>query len=188
MTMLSSLLVALGLSMDNFAVTIASGCARHNAVSGAHILQVSVLFALAHFIMFTAGWVCGEGVGHLIGAVSPWAAFFILAFIGSRMVKESREAKAENDVCLIHSFKTLAVLSVATSVDALLVGMGLALTQAPFWLTVWTLVTCVFITSWTGFYVGVFLGRKFGKAMEALGGLALIVIGLKLLLEGVGIW
>lgn len=188
MTILPSLLVALGLSMDNFAVTIASGCSHHNTVSKGYIFQVSALFSLAHFVMFSAGWLCGEGVGRLIGAVDHWVAFFILAFIGFRMVKESREAKAENDVCLIHSFKTLAVLSVATSVDALLVGMGLALTQAPFWLTVWTLVTCVFITSWTGFYLGVFLGRKFGKAMEALGGLALIVIGLKLLLEGVGIW
>ena len=91
-------------------------------------------------------------------------------------------------ICVLHSFKTLLALSVATSLDALLVGIGLAFTEAPFWVTVLTLTACVFVTSWAGFYLGAFLGRKFGKVMEALGGLALILIGLKLLLEGLGIW
>lgn len=188
MNILSALLVALGLSMDNLAVTIASGCSHHNAISKTYIFKVSALFALAHLGMFLVGWLCGAGLGRYIGAVDHWIAFFILVFIGARMMKEARGAKEGTDVCTLHSFKTLFALSVATSLDALLVGMGLAFTDAPFWITVWTLAACVFVTSWTGFYLGAFLGRKFGKVMEALGGAVLMLIGLKLLLEGVGIW
>lgn len=188
MNILSSLLVALGLSMDNWAVTIASGCAHREAIAKTYIFKVSTLFAAAHFVMFAAGWLCGAGVGKYIGAVDHWIAFLILLVIGARMVKESREAQAEADVCTLHSFKTLCALAVATSLDALLVGMGLAFTAAPFWLTVATLTVCVFVTSWSGFYVGAYLGRKFGKVMEALGGIVLMLIGVKLLLEGVGIW
>lgn len=188
MNILSSLLVALGLSMDNWAVTIASGCSHREAIAKAYIFKVSALFAAAHFVMFSGGWLCGAGVGKYIGAVDHWIAFAILLFIGARMVKESREEKAEEQACVLHSFKTLCALAVATSLDALLVGMGLAFTAAPFWATVLTLTVCVFATSWSGFYVGAYLGRKFGKGMEALGGVVLILIGVKLLLEGVGIW
>lgn len=188
MNILSSLLVALGLSMDNWAVTIASGCSHCEAIAKAYIFKVSALFAAAHFVMFSGGWLCGAGVGKYIGAVDHWIAFAILLFIGARMVKESREEKAEEQACVLHSFKTLCALAVATSLDALLVGMGLAFTAAPFWATVLTLTVCVFATSWSGFYVGAYLGRKFGKVMEALGGVVLILIGVKLLLEGVGIW
>ena len=188
MNILSALLVALGLSMDNLAVTIASGCPHQNKIPLTYIGKVSALFAVAHFIMFSVGWLGGAGVGRYIGAVDHWIAFAILAFIGARMVKEARNPQDEEDVCVLHSFKTLLALSVATSLDALLVGIGLAFTEAPFWVTVLTLTACVFVTSWAGFYLGAFLGRKFGKVMEALGGLALILIGLKLLLEGLGIW
>ena len=188
MNIFSSLLVAVGLSMDNWAVTIASGCSHRQAIARSYIFKVSSLFALAHLVMFSVGWLCGAGLGKYIGAVDHWVAFFILIFIGARMIKESRGAEAEKEVCTLHSFKVLCALSVATSLDALLVGMGLAFTAAPFGATVAMLTVCVFVTSWTGFYVGAFLGRKFGKIMEGLGGAVLMLIGLKLLLEGVGIW
>lgn len=188
MNILSSLLVALGLSMDNFAVTVASGCCHRLRIPKTYILKVSVLFALAHFAMFSAGWLFGAGAERYIGAVDHWIAFLILVFIGGRMIKESRGKQEKEDACELHSLRTLLALAVATSVDALLVGMGLAFTAAPFWPTVWTLSACVLATSAAGFWLGAFLGRKFGKIMEALGGVVLIVIGLKLLLEGLGIW
>ena len=188
MNILSCLLVALGLSMDNWAVTIASGCSHRQAIAKTYIFKVSALFAVAHFGMFSGGWLCGAEAGKYIGAVDHWIAFVILLFIGARMIKESRTVRAEPEVCVLHSFKTLCALAVATSIDALLVGMGLAFTAASFWAAVLMLTGCVFITSWTGFYVGGYLGRKFGKVMEAAGGAVLILIGLKLLLEGIGIW
>lgn len=174
--------------MDNFAVTIASGCCHRERVPAAYALKVGVMFTLAHFIMFSAGWLCGAGAGHFIGAVDHWIAFLILSFIGGRMIKESRAEEAAPDVCSLHSFKTLCVLSVATSLDALLVGMGMAFADSSFWPLVWMLSACVLLTSVTGFYLGAWLGRKFGKIMEAAGGAVLVFIGVKLLLEGLGIW
>lgn len=174
--------------MDNFAVTIASGCCHRKRVPVAYAFKVGVIFTLAHFIMFSAGWLFGAGAGRLLNTVDHWIAFFILAFIGGRMIKESRSDKADSDVCILHSLKTLFVLAVATSLDALLVGMGMAFTSASFWQLVWMLAACVMVTSVMGFYVGAWLGRKFGKVMEAAGGVVLMLIGVKLLLEGLGIW
>ena len=188
MNILSALLVALGLSMDNFAVTIASGCCHRNRISFAYTFKVGVMFAAAHFVMFSAGWLCGAGAERYIGAVDHWIAFVILLFIGGKMIKESRSADDNEDACVLHSFKTLVPLSVATSLDALLVGMGLAFASTSFWPVVWTLSACVFVTSIAGFYLGAWLGRKFGKVMEAAGGAVLALIGVKLLLEGLGIW
>lgn len=178
----------MGLSMDNFAVTIASGCCHHAKIPVRYAGKVSVLFTLAHFVMFSGGWLCGEGLGRYISSIDHWAAFGILAYIGGQMVRNSRQKEDEPDVCALHSFKTLLMLSFATSVDALVVGMGCAFTEVPFWPVVGMLCACVLVTSWAGFYLGAFLGRRFGKLMEALGGLVLIGLGIKLLLEGVGIW
>lgn len=188
MNILSAFLVAVGLSMDNFAVTIASGCCHRERIPALYILKVGVMFSLAHFIMFALGWLGGAGAGRFIGAVDHWVAFLILVFIGGRMIKESRSDDSCPDVCTLHSFKTLCVLAVATSLDALLVGMGMAFASSSFWPLVWMLTACVFLTSVSGFYVGAWLGRKFGKIMEAAGGAMLAFIGVKLLLEGLGIW
>ena len=103
MNILSSLLVALGLSMDNWAVTIASGCSHHDAIPKSYIFKVSSLFAIAHFAMFSGGWLCGAGLGKYIGAVDHWIAFAILVFIGFRMIKESRSREESGqDVCVLH--------------------------------------------------------------------------------------
>jgi putative Mn2+ efflux pump MntP len=80
------------------------------------------------------------------------------------------------------------LLAVATSIDAWLVGMGLAPTKMPWGLMAATMVVFVFITSWIGFYFGMWLGKKFGQRMEMVGGVVLILLGVKLLLEGLGIW
>lgn len=187
MNILSALLVALGLSMDNLAVTVASGCCFRGRIPRLYVLKVSVVFAAAHFIMFAGGWFCGVEAGRYIGAVDHWIAFFILFFIGLKMIKESRQRKDSSEVCSLLPFKTLLALAAATSVDALLAGMGLAFAASAFWPTVWMLAACVLITSVTGFYLGTWLGRKFGKVMEAAGGAVLVLIGVKLLLEGLGI-
>lgn len=186
MNILSSLLVALGLSMDNFAVTIATGCCYRKKIPTSYVVKVSCLFSFAHFVMFSLGWVLGTEAGKYLRALDHWLAFGILFFIGCKMIKEAL-SKEEAEKCVLHSFKTLCVLAFATSVDALLVGMGLAFSAFSFWLTVGALVASVFATSWTGFYLGAWLGRKFGKVVEAFGGIILIGIGVKLLLEGFGI-
>lgn len=178
----------MGLSMDNFAVTIASGCACQKSVRRARTFWVSLSFACAHVIMFGAGWWGGRELGRFIDRFDHWIAFFVLAFIGLKMIKEAFEKKQGPDLCRVISAKTVAALAVATSLDALLVGMALSLTAAPFWLTLWFMAGCVFATSYAGFYLGCYLGRRFGVVMEVLGGAALMAVGAKVLLSGLGIW
>ena len=187
MNILSALLVALGLSMDNFAVTLACGCAdcriRHGRAFG-----VSVSFTVAHVIMFCTGWWGGAELGRWIDRFDHWIAFVVLVFIGAKMVKESLESKKGPDLQRLVSVRSVAALAVATSLDALLVGMALSLTAAPFWLTLCFMAGCVFVTSYAGFFLGCFLGSRFGRLMEALGGIVLAGVGTKVLLAGLGIW
>ena len=188
MNILSAFVVALGLSMDNFAVTIASGCADRGELKHARVLGVSVSFALAHVIMFCAGWWGGRELGRVIDRFDHWIAFFVLAFIGLKMIKEAFEHKEKPELCRRLSVKTVLALAVATSLDALLVGMALSLSAAPFGLTLSFLALCVLATSYSGFFLGSFLGRRFGTVMEVLGGAALLAVSVKVLLSGLGIW
>ena len=185
--MLASFLVAAGLSMDNLAVTISAGCSQQITGRSRTLWQVSLLFALAHFIMFTIGFEGGVLL-HAGKVVAPWIACAILVFIGLRMIKNSFAGQGKEPAPLLNSLHTQIMLALATSVDALLVGAGLALVTVSFWQTAIALVLCVFLTSFCGFYLGRYLGYKFGRNMEIMGGGVLLFLGVKVLLEGVGIW
>lgn len=173
--------------MDNFAVTLAAGTTCKTPKLRI-VLWVSFLFALAHFIMFCGGWFLGRTLGSFIHAIDHWIAFAILCVIGLHMLKEARSAQAHSSIENLNSFKTCLLLAAATSVDAWMIGMGLSFTAAPFWLTAQMMVGCVFVTSWAGFKLGAWMGQKLGAAAEITGGILLILIGVKLLLEGMGIW
>ena len=188
MNIVSSFLIGASLSMDNLAVTISAGCTHHLKGYRGTIWQISVLFALAHFIMFSIGFEGGNllHAGRVVGAC---LACGILVWIGARMVYGAWKPRLEPKDCpLLHSFKTQVALAAATSLDALWAGIGMAFSAAVFWQVVSALVVCVFVTSLSGFYLGQFLGRTFGRKMEMCGGCALILFGVKVLLEGVGIW
>ncbi|MBQ7908317.1 MAG: manganese efflux pump [Elusimicrobiaceae bacterium] len=187
MNVLSSFIVALSLSMDNFAVTIASGCSAGRDLRFKHIFSVSMCFVMAHVLMFSAGWFGGKELGRVIDRFDHWAAFVVLVFIGLKMVKEAFEKKENPNLCRIISFKSILALALATSLDALLVGIALSLTAAPFALTLLSMAVCVFVTSYAGFYLGNFLGARFGTAVEVLGGVALAGVGVRVLLSGLGI-
>ena len=171
--------------MDNLAVTVSAGCSRSKQHGICKIVQVSVWFVLAHFVMFSLGFEGGV-LAHAGRTLGAWVACGILVFIGVRMIINAHAA--ENDSSIFTSFKTQLALAVATSLDALFVGAGLALVQAPFWQTQLALMSCVFVTSLGGFYLGHCLGKRLGPKMEIAGGCVLVVLGVKVLLEGVGIW
>lgn len=173
--------------MDNFAVTLAAGTSRQT-FNLYTVFRVSVLFSLAHFLMFSGGWLLGNGIDTFIHTIDHWLAFIILCFIGGHMLKEARTSPTEHKPQNLRSLKTCLLLAAATSVDAWMVGMGMSFAKAPFWLTINVMVGCVFITSWAGFKLGAWLGHKLGSTAEIIGGVLLILIGTKLLLEGIGIW
>ena len=184
--MWASFLIAVGLSMDNLAVTVAAGCGQHLIKDySRQIWRISFLFSFAHFVMFFLGFKGGRFL--LVGStIAPWMACGILVCIGLRMIKEAFETQKTRPV--FGSVKMQILLALATSLDALLVGTGLAFTPIAFWQTLGALVSCVLITSFCGFYLGHYLGRKFGRNMEIVGGCILIFVGVKVLLEGISIW
>ena len=181
-----SFLIALSLSMDNLAVTVSAGCSRQLTGHRRTIWQISVLFALAHFVMFSLGFEGGIllHAGQIIG---KWIAGAILCFIGVRMIQSACKAAPSVHDKILSSLYAQLLLAVATSVDALLVGAGLALSSASFWQTNLFLVICVFSTSLCGFYLGRYLGQKFGRVVEVTGALVLVGFGAKMLLEATGI-
>lgn len=174
--------------MDNFAVTLASGCRRTKPLPAQRILLVGGCFTLAHCIMLSFGWLGGWELGHFIDRWDHWIAFFLLVFVGIKMIKESLENEPAPDFAGSISFRFIVLLSLATSLDALGVGIALSLERASFWMTFLFMAACVFTTSYAGFLLGQLLGRRFGKIMEVTGGLVLIGLGTKILLSGLGIW
>jgi len=174
--------------MDNFAVTLASGCAHRGPLPTRRVLLVSTCFTLAHAVMLSAGWLGGWELGHRINRWEHWIAFALLCFVGLKMVKEALDNEPAPDFGQALSWRMLILLSLATSLDALGVGVALSLENAPFLITFLFMVVCVFITSCAGFVLGRLLGTRFGKTMEIVGGLVLIGLGTKILLSGLGIW
>lgn len=187
MNAVSCFIVAFGLSMDNLAVCIASGCCSGGKLRFGKMLFACLCFTAAHILMFCAGWFGGRELGRWAEAFGHWIAFLGLVLIGIKMVKEALHKKQTALVCRSLSVQTLFVLALATSLDALLVAMALSLTAAPFLKTLLFMAVCVFATGMVGFYLGRFLGRRFGTIMEVLGGVALAAIGVRVLLNGLGI-
>ena len=179
---LSAFLVSMGLSMDNFAVSLSAGCSGQTGLTWNNIWRVSLWFALAHFCMFSVGFLGGHEVVRYIGQLGVWIACGILCYIGVRMIYEALHPHPGLRVGVLTSLSARAMLAFATSVDALFVGMGLGLVSSDYWLTVILLSVCVFGTSAVGFYTGQMLGKRFGRMMEMAGGLVLIGMGVKLLL------
>lgn len=174
--------------MDNFAVTISSGCSAKSRLSYQKIFLVSSCFALAHIVMFSAGWWGGHELGRLIDWWDHWLAAAILVGVGGHMLHENSADQPAPRLGGDFSLRLLLMLAVATSLDALGVGIALSLENSGFWLTLGFMTGCVFITSWVGFLLGRILGNRFGKVMEAAGAVVLILLGIKILLSGLGIW
>ncbi len=188
MKLLSAFLIAASLSMDNFAISLASGCSRGGPLHRGRILLVSASFSLAHIVMFGLGWWGGWELGQWINRWDHWIAFFILAFVGAKMIKEALADLSVPDFGQVLPWKRIIGLSVAASLDALGVGVALSLEKAPFWMTLIFMTGCVFVTSYAGFLLGRLLGKRFGKVMEIAGGVVLIGLGTKILFSGLGIW
>ena len=182
MEIFTILIIALALAMDAFAVSIASGAA-YRQLHIKHTLRLAIFFGGFQALMPLVGALAGLSVKNYIAEYSHWIAFIILSAIGCKMIYESfkitQAEKSNNPTNIL----VLLALSVATSIDALAIGITLSLVAA-------SIVTAVFIIGLVTFalsYAGVMIGKKFGhifeSKIEALGGLVLIILGVKILLE-----
>jgi len=177
-------LIAFGLAMDAFAVSVSSGfCIKRLRVR--HALKISLSFGMFQALMPLLGWLAGFELKQVIGGVDHWIAFVLLFLIGCKMIWESRSLEPDEKKCEIMGNSRLLFLSVATSIDALTVGVTLPFLNV-------SLITAPLIIGIVTFilsYAGVYLGNRFGhlleSRMEMVGGIILILIGFKILLEGV---
>ena len=181
MDILTILFIALGLAMDAFAVSVAKGITiAHERRKTA--LTIALSFGVFQMLMPLLGWLAGMGLRDLIMGVDHWIAFGLLGSIGSKMICDStkKESKKQETRLSVHS---LLVLSVATSIDALMVGLSFAFLQTYVAVPVLVIGIVTFALSLMGFFFGNTVGKFFGNRIKIIGGLILIGIGLKILIE-----
>lgn len=182
MGFLGILLIALGLSADCFAVALSASIANRNH-SAAQVARVSFSFGIFQAVMPVLGWLVGRTIVNFIAGFDHWVAFGLLAFVGGRMVWESFHHHGGEKAVDISRGLLLLTLSIATSIDALAVGLSFAFLDVNIWLASTTIgVTCVIISA-IGFIVGRKVGEIFGRRAEIVGGLILIGIGIQIVVK-----
>jgi putative Mn2+ efflux pump MntP len=183
----SILALSVGLAMDATAVSAARGMAVPR-VRPRHVALVALFFGGFQALMPVVGWLVGSRIGPLVEAWDHWIAFVLLAGIGGKMLWESRASKAETPRSEdeLFEFKVMLLLAVATSIDALAVGITLPMLDAPFGLSIATIGITTAVLCSVGLVVGRRAGAMFGRRLDALGGLILIGIGMMILVEGLG--
>jgi manganese efflux pump family protein len=182
------LLLSLGLAMDATAVAAARGLAARRVLMPWEVLRVALLFGGFQALMPLLGWLAGSHVGPTVRQFDHWIAFALLGVIGGKMLVEAfTEADAAPPPRAdLFRLEVLLVLALATSVDALAVGVTLPLLGAPFLLTLATIGVVTAVSSAAGLVAGRHLGAGLGKRLDALGGLTLIGLGTKILVEHLG--
>lgn len=173
-------IIAVGLAMDCFAVSLGIGASgvKQNIRS---IFRVSFHFGLFQGGMAFLGWLAGNTLVNLISNFDHWIAFILLAWVGIRMIREGQNSELSDCQSDRSRGGTLMVLCVATSLDALAIGLTLAITNTPITsasLIIWLVSS---ILSVVGILIGSGLGIRFGKRMEIAGGILLILIGFRIL-------
>ncbi len=179
--------IAVALAMDALAVSIAVGVAHH-PVTGRQTLRLASTFGLFQFVMCTAGWAAGETVVKHIGRYDHWVAFILLLIVGGRMIHEAfehdeGEEKKRRDPTALGP---LLVLGVATSLDSLAVGLSLAALRTSILYPAAVIGVVAFVMTVAGMKLGPALGKVFGRRAELFGGLVLIAIGIKILVDHLG--
>lgn len=182
MSFLSIFLIAIGLGMDAFAVSIGVGVSA-KGFSLRRMFRLSFHFGFFQFMMPILGWLAGRTVSVYIEAYDHWVAFFLLVLIGGKMIHEAFREGETVDYNDPTTGSSLVVLSVATSIDALAVGLGFAFLDIEIIYPSVIIGIMAFIMTIIGMVFGDALGRIGGKRIEILGGLILIGIGLKILIE-----
>ena len=181
MGVIELLVLALGLSMDAFAVSICKGLSVPK-LQAKHCLICGVYFGGFQALMPLIGWALGIRFQSMITNIDHWIAFALLAGIGANMIKESF-SKEEECPDASFGFKTMLTLAVATSIDALAVGVTFAFLDVSIVPAVLLIGATTFVCSAVGVKIGNVFGNRFQSKAEFLGGLVLIAIGLKILIE-----
>ena len=179
-------ILAVGLSMDAFAVSICKGLSMPK-MNWRHASVIGLYFGGFQAGMPLLGYFLGIGFQERIQAIDHWIAFVLLGIIGFNMIKESREDDEEESVDASIAFKVMLVLAVATSIDALAVGVTFAFLNVDIIPAITFIGVTTFLFSVAGVKIGNVFGTRYKSKAEFAGGLILILMGMKILLEHLGI-
>ena len=186
------LLMGVGLAMDAFAVSICKGLSMKK-VKWQHGVLIGLFFGGFQALMPFIGWLLGSQFEQYITKIDHWIAFGLLGIIGGKMLYEAIKGDEEEECeCGKNieklDIKELFILAIATSIDALAVGITFAFLKYPVGKAVTIIGVVTFVISVAGVYIGNFFGARFKKKAEIAGGIILVGIGVKILLEHLGIF
>jgi len=176
------ILLALALAIDAF--TVALGAAASGCASGPRAtFRISFHFGLFQFLMPVIGWLLGIEIVHYIAGLDHWVAFGLLGFVGSKMILSGLQQGLKSFKTDPSRGLTLIILCIATSIDALAVGLSLAVLKVNIWYPSVIIGLVTGFMALIGMWAGDLLGRRFGKSMEIIGGIILIIIGARILVS-----
>lgn len=181
MNIIELLIIAVGLSMDAFAVSIGKGLSLRS-IKLRHVLSVGLWFGGFQALMPLIGYLLGASFSAVVSNYDHWVAFFLLGIIGCNMIRDSfskEEDKHDDDF----SFRMMLMLAVATSIDALAVGVSFAFLCVDLWLSVIVIGVTTFLFSVVGLKIGNVFGNKYKSKAEFTGGVVLVLMGVKILVE-----
>lgn len=177
------LVLAVGLAMDATAISAAKGIAVPT-VRARHALIVAGFFGGFQALMPLLGWLLGTGIGRWITQWAHPIAFVLLAGVGAKMLWEARHPRDDDPDSRVHfGMRVMFVLGIATSIDAFAAGISLSLVHAPLLVSIVTIGIVTAVLSAAGLYAGRRFGAALGRRLDVLGGLVLIALGVKILLE-----
>ena len=182
MTCLELIIIAVGVSMDAFAVSICKGLSLRS-LRTKHILSTAVWFGGFQALMPLIGYYLGVSFADSVADFDHWIAFVLLGIIGGKMIKEAFEKDDECDYNPDFSFKTMLTLAVATSIDAMAVGVSLAFLKVDIWTSILVIGLMTGAFSALGVKLGNLFGCRYKSKAEVVGGIVLVGIGIKILVE-----
>lgn len=181
MDIISIIFLSIGLAMDAFSISVTLGLSQKLDVKQA--LIIAIFFGGFQFFMPILGWISGIQLHYIVSTFAPWIAFFLLVAIGGKMIYEALPANEQSSYGF--SLKEILILSVATSIDAFTVGVTFAFLNVAILFPVIMIGLITFILSFIGVYIGKNIGHLFENKMEIVGGVILIILGFKILLENI---
>jgi manganese efflux pump family protein len=182
MGILTILLIAFGLSFDTFAVSVSSGLILRK-ISFFNAMKIAFVLAFFQGLMPLIGWFIGSGVKKYMMAYDHWIAFILLASLGIKMIYESFRSEEDRQPPNPMRLAVMVSMAIATSIDALIVGLSFAFFEIRIIITVFLIGAVTFIVSMLGILFGKKAGAHLGPRMEIAGGLILIAIGLQIFIE-----
>jgi putative Mn2+ efflux pump MntP len=184
MSLIELFILAVGLSMDAFAVSVCKGLSL-GKIKAKHMCIAGAWFGGFQALMPLIGYFLGSFFAGMIEQYDHWVAFALLALIGGNMIKESFGKDEEVDSAM--DVKSMLLLAIATSIDALAVGVTFAFLQVQIVPAVSFIGVVTFVLSAIGVKIGSLFGTKYKSKAELVGGIVLVLIGIKILLEGIGV-